>query len=168
MTNSPNHPNDTATKTNGSSGPGDNRPQALPIAILAQYLKDFSFENPRAPQTLMTGTPAPEVAVHIDVKTSSPAEGVDEVALTLRVEAKAGEDIVFLVEVTYAGLFQLNGIPAEHHGPVLMIEGPRLLFPFVRNIVSDAIRQGGFPQLLINPIDFAELYRRQQPQQTQQ
>ncbi len=167
MTNSPAQPTG-ATKPNGSNGPEEGRPTALPISVLAQYLKDLSFENPRAPETLMAGQPAPEVAVHIDVKTSAPGEGVHEVALTLRVEAKAGADTVFLVEVTYAGLFQLSGIPPEHHGPVLLIEGPRLLFPFVRNIIADAIRNGGYPQLLINPIDFAELYRRQQPQPSQQ
>lgn len=155
-------PADGAAKSNGSDGAGPNQPTALPISILAQYLKDLSFENPRAPQSLMAGQPAPEVSVHIDVQTSLQAEGVHEVALTLKVEAKAGADTVFLVEAVYAGLFQLSGVPPEHHGPVLLIEGPRLLFPFVRNIVADAIRTGGFPQLLINPIDFAELYRRQQ------
>ncbi len=164
MTTSPAQPADGAAKSNGSNGAGNSQPTALPISVLAQYLKDLSFENPRAPQSLMAGQPAPDVSVHIDVKTGSPGEGVHEVALTLRVEAKAGEEMVFLVEVTYAGLFQLSGIPPEHHGPVLLIEGPRLLFPFVRNIVADAIRNGGFPQLLINPIDFAELYRRQNAQ----
>ena len=165
MTTTPAQPADGAAKSNGSNGAGAEQPTALPISVLAQYLKDLSFENPRAPQSLMAGQPAPDVSVHIDVKTTSPAENVHEVALSLRVEAKAGDDIVFLVEAVYAGLFQLSGIPPEHHGPVLLIEGPRLLFPFVRNIVADAIRTGGFPQLLINPIDFAELYRRQQTQQ---
>ena len=164
MTTSPAQPADGAAKPNGSNGAGDDRPTALPIAVLAQYLKDLSFENPRAPKSLMAGQPAPDVSVHIDVKTGTAAEGVDEVVLTLRIEAKAGEDTVFLVEAAYAGLFQLTGVPPEHHQPVLLIEGPRLLFPFVRNIVADAIRTGGFPQLLINPIDFAELYHRQQAQ----
>ncbi len=164
MTTSSDQPDDGAAKSNGSNGAGDSQPSALPIAILAQYLKDLSFENPRAPQSLMAGQPAPDVSVHIDVKSSAAAEGVHEVVLTLRVEAKAGADVIFLTEVTYAGLFQLTGIPVEHHGPVLLIEGPRLLFPFVRNIVADAIRNGGFPQLLINPIDFADLYRRQHMQ----
>ncbi|MEI6558526.1 MAG: protein-export chaperone SecB [Rhodospirillaceae bacterium] len=162
MTTTPAQPADGAAKPNGSNGAGDNQPHALPISVLAQYLKDLSFENPRAPQSLMAGQPAPDVAVHIDIKTGTPADGVHEVALTLRVEAKAGQDVVFLVEVTYAGLFQLTGVPPEHHGPILVIEGPRLLFPFARNIIAEAIRAGGFPQLLINPIDFAELYRRQQ------
>ena len=163
MTNSPDTNADGASKPNGSNGAAGDQPTALPISVLAQYLKDFSFENPRAPQSLMAGQPQPDVSVHIDVKTGSPAENVHEVLLTLRVEAKAGQDVVFIVEAAYAGLFQLSGIPAEHHKPVLLIEGPRLLFPFVRNIVADAVRTGGFPQLLINPIDFAELYRRQQP-----
>ena len=164
MTTTTAQPANGAPKSNGSDGAGDSRPTALPIAVLAQYLKDLSFENPRAPQSLMAGQAAPEVAVHIDVKAGSPGEGVHEVMITLKVEAKAGDDVVFLVEAAYAGLFQLTGIPAEHIRPVLLIEGPRLLFPFLRNIVADAIRNGGFPQLLINPIDFADLYRRQPAQ----
>jgi preprotein translocase subunit SecB len=142
------------------------RPTSLPISVLAQYLKDLSFENPRAPQSLMQGQPTPEVSIHVDIETGSPGDGVHEVTLILRVEAKSGEDVIFLAEVSYAGLFTLPGLPPEHHRPVLLIEGPRLLFPFVRSIVADATRNGGFPPLLINPIDFAELYRRQLEGQT--
>jgi len=160
MTNQPSSPANGVDKSNGSQG-AEPRPTALPINVLAQYLKDLSFENPRVPQSLMQGQPAPEVSVNVDIQTRSPGEGVHEVTLILRVEAKAGADVVFLVEVSYAGLLALPGLPPEHHRAVLLIEGPRLLFPFVRAIVADATRNGGFPPLLINPIDFAELYRRQ-------
>ncbi len=146
-------------KSNGSDDTA--QPTALPINVLAQYLKDLSFESPRVPKSLMAGQPAPEVGVHVDVKVGSPGEGVFEVTLTMRVEAKAETEVVFLVEVSYAGLFTLPGLPPEHHRPVLLIEGPRLLFPFVRAIVAGATRDGGFPPLLVNPIDFADLYRRQ-------
>ena len=139
---------------------GQSRPTALPINILAQYLKDLSFENPRAPQSLMQGQPVPEISVIVDVQTAAQTEAVFEVTLNLRVEAKAEADIVFLVEVSYAALLALPGLPLEHRRPVLLIEGPRMLFPFVRAIIADATRNGGFPPLLLNPIDFAELYRR--------
>ena len=161
MTNNPSSPADGNGKSNGAQASAEARPTALPINVLAQYLKDLSFENPRVPQSLMQGQPAPEISVHVDIQTATPGEDVHEVTLTVRVEAKTGDDIVFLVEVAYAGLLALPGLPAEHHRPVLLIEGPRLLFPFVRAIVADATRNGGFPPLLINPIDFAELYRRQ-------
>ena len=142
------------------------QPTALPINVLAQYLKDLSFENPRAPQSLLQGQPAPEVSVSIDIETAQPAENVHEVTLILRVEAKSEDTVVFLAEVSYAGLLALPGLPAEHVRPVLFIEGGRLLFPFVRAIIADATRNGGFPPLLINPIDFADYYRRQTPSET--
>ncbi len=156
MTDQPTSPSNGGGQANGQS-----RPTTLPITVLAQYLKDFSFENPRAPQSLMAGQPAPEVSLQVDVQTSSPGENVFEVVLNLRVEAKSGADTVFLIEAAYAGLFTLPGLSAEHQRPVLLIEGARLLFPFVRAIIADATRNGGYPPLLINPIDFADLYRRQ-------
>ncbi len=156
MTDQPSPPANGGNRSNGQS-----RPTALPINILAQYLKDLSFENPRAPQSLMQGQPAPEISVQVDLETTTQAESVYEVTLKLRVEAKAGTDIVFLIEVSYAALLALTGLPAEHLRPVLLIEGPRLLFPFARAIIADATRNGGYPALLLNPIDFAELYRRQ-------
>jgi preprotein translocase subunit SecB len=139
---------------------GQTRPTALPINILAQYLKDLSFENPRAPQSLVQGQPTPDISIQVDIETATQAETVYEVTLNLRVEAKSGPDIIFLAEVSYAALLSLPGLPVEHRRPVLLIEGPRLLFPFVRAIIADATRNGGYPPLLLNPIDFAELYRR--------
>ncbi|MEI8393374.1 MAG: protein-export chaperone SecB [Rhodospirillaceae bacterium] len=149
-------------KANGEAKTGaESRPTALPINVLAQYLKDLSFENPRAPDSLMQGQTSPEVIVNVNININNIKEGIDEVTLTLRVEAKTGSDIAFLADVSYAGLFSLPGLPQEHHKAVLLIEAPRLLFPFVRAIISENTRNGGFPPLLINPIDFAELYRRQ-------
>jgi len=144
------------------------RPNAMPIVINAQYVKDFSFENPNAPQTLLPNQPAPQVSVAVDVRGQQVGENLHEVVLEMRCEAKVGENTAFLVELSYAGLFTIQGIPEEHVRAVLLIEAPRLLFPFARAIVADATRDGGYPPLMINPIDFTDLYRRQmaQPQQT--
>ncbi len=133
----------------------------LAIAINLQYVKDLSFENPRAPQVFVPSNQPPQVQVNVDVGARQVGDNVYEVTLTLNAEAKAGNDPVFLVELTYAGLFTVPALPAEHLRPLLLIECPRLLFPFARAIVADATRDGGFPPLMINPIDFAALYRRQ-------
>lgn len=148
---------------------------SLPIHVLVQYVKDFSFENPNAPQSLLPSDVQPQVNIGVDVAVRQAADEVFEVLLNLRAEAKAGEATHFLVELSYGGLFQLPGIPEEHRHAVLSIEGARMLFPFARAIVADATRDGGYPPLMINPIDFADLYRRklaelqtaqdQQPQQ---
>ncbi|HYD29571.1 MAG TPA: protein-export chaperone SecB [Azospirillaceae bacterium] len=151
----------TADQPSNANGEGQSRFNSLPINVLGQYVKDLSFENPNAPEVLLPGQPAPKVGVDVNVGAQPVAENVYEVTLVTRVEAKIGEKVAFLVELTYAGLFGLQGLPQEHHRPVLLIEGPRLLFPFARNIIGDVTRDGGFPPLLINPIDFADLYRRE-------
>jgi preprotein translocase subunit SecB len=154
-----------------SNGPaaaeGGSRPNALPIMINAQYVKDLSFESPNAPHALMPNQPQPQVSVSVDVRPQQLADEIYEVALNLRAEAKAGDRTYFIVELTYGGLFTLQGISREHLTPLLMIEAPRLLFPFARAIVSEATRDGGFPPLMINPIDFADLFRRQAAQVAQ-
>ncbi len=143
------------------------QPAQIPLSIQAQYLKDLSFENPMAPnhfnelqQAGQSGGPN----VNIEVSTSARqlGEGVFEVSLTVRGDAKVGEKALFVVEATFAGIFAVHGVSEADTKPLLLIEGPRHLFPFARNVVADATREGGFPPLLINPIDFADLYRRQQ------
>lgn len=133
---------------------------ALPINVLVQYVKDFSFENPNAPQSLLPSEVQPQVGIGVDVGVRAVGDEVFEVMLNLRAEAKAGENTQFLVDLSYGGLFQLVGVPEEHQHAVLFIEGSRLLFPFARSIVADATRDGGYPPLMINPIDFTDLYRR--------
>jgi len=140
---------------------GTQRPNALPIVINAQYVKDLSFENPNAPQSLLPGQPPPEVSIGVDVGSKQVGENLFEVVLDLRAEAKTGDRTAFLIEVSYAGLFTLTGIPPEHIRPVLMMEGPRMLFPSARAIIADTTRDGGYPPLLINPIDFTDMFRRQ-------
>ena len=132
--------------------------------IQSQYVKDLSFENPRAPASLLPGQARPEIQIRVDVRAQRLEAERYEVSLQLHVEAKAGDDTAFMVELTYGGVFGLLSIPQESLQPLLLIECPRLLFPFARRVVADATRDGGFPPLLIDPIDFVTLYRRRQQQ----
>lgn len=144
-----------------SDMPAGTAERSLTFAINMQYVKDLSFENPRAPQVFANNQSAPQVQVNVDVGARQVGDNVYEITLVLNAEAKAGEDTVFVVELTYAGIFTVPALPQEQLRPLLLIECPRLLFPFARAIVADATRDGGFPPLMINPIDFAALYRRQ-------
>jgi preprotein translocase subunit SecB len=142
-------------------------PQPAPasqLVINAQYVKDFSFENPRAPQSLMAQSDPPEIKLDIRVDAMNLAPDAFEVTLAVSVRATRKEEPVFLVDLTYAGVVTLQNVPREHAQFFVLVETPRLLFPFARAILSDATRDGGFPPLFIQPIDFAELLRRQQAQ----
>ncbi|MDF2763275.1 MAG: preprotein translocase subunit SecB [Rhodospirillales bacterium] len=147
------------------SGAAGRAPGQAPITVLAQYLKDLSFENPGAP-VVAAGGQAPQGRVDVDVKARSLGEHGYEVSLVMRAEASREGTTAFLVEVEYAGVFQLNGVPAEAVEPVLLIECPRILFPYARAIVSGATQDGGYAPLLVNPIDFAQLYRAQRMRQS--
>jgi preprotein translocase subunit SecB len=144
-----------------SDMPAGTAERSLTFAINMQYVKDLSFENPRAPQVFANNQNAPQVQVNVDVGARQVGENVYEITLVLNAEAKAGEDTVFVVELNYAGIFTVPPLPQDQLRPLLLIECPRLLFPFARAIVAEATRDGGFPPLMINPIDFAALYRRQ-------
>ncbi len=149
------------------SGPGaaSRTPGHPPITVLAQYLKDLSFENPGAPMLSAAGHTAPQGRVDVDVRARSLGERGYEVSLVMRAEASREGATAFLVEVEYAGVFQLNGVPAEAIEPVLLIECPRILFPYARAIISGATQEGGYAPLLVNPIDFVQLYRTQRLRQ---
>ena len=135
------------------------------MAIQAQYTKDLSFENPRAPQSLGPTDKRPDIRLAVDVQTKPIKDDAYEVALHMKVEAKAGDDPMFIVDLVYAGVATLTNIEAKALQPVLMIEAPRQLFPYARRIISDAARDGGFPPLMLAPIDFVALYRRGLEQQ---
>ncbi|HET8726720.1 MAG TPA: protein-export chaperone SecB [Alphaproteobacteria bacterium] len=153
---------DTQTPTDAAAnGQATPRPTVPPIQISAQYVKDLSFENPNAPQSLMGGQQAPQVAVNVDVRTNQINENSWEVVLNIKGDAKAGDRQAFIVELSYAGIATLTGVQKEHTAPLLLIEVPRLLFPFARAVIAEATRNGGFPPLLVQPIDFADLFRRQ-------
>ena len=133
-----------------------------PVIVQGQYLRDLSFESPNAPESLQMMTGQPDINVEINVKPQKVGEHDYEVTLYMRVTAEEGGKNIFIVECDYAGLFSLSDeIPEEAIDPIVAIEAPRLLFPFTRNIIADAIREGGFPPLLIQPIDFVSLYEQQ-------
>lgn len=135
------------------------KPAASPsLNILAQYVKDFSFENPGAPRSLQARDKAPAINISVNVNANPLAENDFDVVLSLNAEAKEGEKILFNAELTYGGVFRVTGFPQEHMLPLLFIECPRLLFPFARQIIADATRNGGFPPLMIDPIDFAQMF----------
>ena len=146
----------------GAAAAGGDAAQAQQprLSILTQYIKDMSFENPRAPQPAPQSAGRPEIQIKVDVGANAMGEDRYEVTLQLNVDAKAAGETIFLMELTYGGVFQLQNIPKESLQALVMIECPRLLFPFARRIVADATRDGGFPPLMIDPIDFVTLYRR--------
>ena len=129
------------------------------MIVNAQYVKDLSFENPNAPQSLSQQGGEPNVQIAIDVNADQIADKSFEVSLTLRAEGTSGTDALFIVEIVYAGIFTLGEIPDEYIPPMLYIEAPRQLFPFARAIIADAVRDGGFPPLLVQPIDFMSMYQ---------
>lgn len=151
----------TPSSAGAAAAAGDAAQAAQPrLSILTQYIKDMSFENPRAPQAAPQSAGRPEIQIKVDVGAVALGEDRYEVALQLNVDAKAAGEAIFIMELSYAGVFQLSSIPKESLQALVMIECPRLLFPFARRIVADATRDGGFPPLMIDPIDFVTLYRR--------
>ncbi|MBB3931023.1 preprotein translocase subunit SecB [Kaistia hirudinis] len=129
------------------------------LTVLIQYVKDQSFENPAAPRSLGPRNAAPNINIGINV-TANPLDEEDfEIELRLEGRALAGEQVLFVAELVYAGVFRVSNVPKENLPPLLMIECPRLLFPFARQILADMTRNGGFPPLLIDPVDFTALYR---------
>jgi preprotein translocase subunit SecB len=141
---------------------------SINLEVNGQYIKDLSFEVPGAPGIFgdMQGN-SPEIPIHVDIDATKLQDNVFEVVLHLRVEAKLPSKPVFIVDLAYAGLFTITA-PDEHIQAVLLIECPRLLFPFARNIVADITRDGGFPPLMLQPLDFVQLYRARMEQMAQQ
>jgi preprotein translocase subunit SecB len=127
--------------------------------ILAQYLKDLSFESPGAPLSLRPREKAPNININVNVNANPLSETDFDVLLTLDAKATDGKDVLFATELVYGGVFRIAGFPQEHMLPLLFIECPRLLFPFARQIIADATRNGGFPPLMIDPIDFAGMFQ---------
>ncbi len=142
--------------------PPANGPQ---LFVNVQYVKDLSFENPRAPQSLIQPAAQPEVAINVDVKAQNLNAEAYEVILTINVNANAQGEPVFLVELVYGAVVTVRNVPEEMLASLVLVETPRIIFPFARAVIANATRDGGFPPLLINPIDFAELLRHQQSQQ---
>lgn len=137
-----------------------------PLSVLAQYVKDLSFENPHAPDTLRPGQNAPEMDINVGLSMQQ-MQGSEVYEVMMHVEARAirkvenTEQVVFVVELDYAVLVDASGVPERQRHPVLMIEVPKLGFPFARQILADLTSQGGYPPVLLNPVDFEGLYIQQ-------
>ncbi len=138
----------------------DQQPQGNPqVSIAAQYVKDISFESPGAPNSLRPSEEKPSINVSVDVKAKNLGKDTYEVELKIGATAKRKDDVVFICETTFAGVFVLQNMPEQELQPALLIFCPNLLFPYARRIVSDLTRDGGFPALMLDPIDFARLYQ---------
>ena len=149
-----------------TNGNGAN-PEAAPppqLNVLAQYIKDLSFENPNAPQSLAPQGQPPQINIQINVGANALADTEFEVTLTIEGKAESGTQVMFSFELVYGGVFRLVNVPQEHLSPMLLIECPRLLFPFAREIVANSVRDGGFPPLMLDPVDFVALYRQRMAQ----
>jgi preprotein translocase subunit SecB len=140
------------------------QPTAPSIRVMGQYVKDLSFENPSAPDSLRQGS-QPNINLGVDVR----ARGLDaetyEVELVISANAQGDQKALFIAELTYAGLFQIRNLDERARDAFLLIECPRIIFPFARRVLADATRDGGFPPLMLEPIDFAALYRQKAAQQ---
>ena len=152
----------------GNGGPAGGQPQpsgtAPQLMVLAQYVKDLSFENPNAPRALTQNQQQPQINVSVNVA-ANPVAGNDiEIALRIEGKAETAGTVLFSVDLEFAGLFRIVNVPQEQMHPLMMIECPRLLFPFAREIVANAVRNGGFPPLLLDPIDFVALYQQRMAQ----
>jgi preprotein translocase subunit SecB len=153
---------------NGSAAaiPEADTGQKPSIRVLGQYLKDLSFESPNAPQSLGAQPGQPDIAISVNVNARTLAPTDFEVELHLEAKATSQEKSVFAAELIYGGTFRLENFPQQLLHPAILIECPRLLFPFARQILAEATRNGGFPPLMLDPIDFASMYQRRLQQQT--
>jgi preprotein translocase subunit SecB len=132
------------------------------IRIMAQFIRDLSFENPRAPESLRTSAVQPQIDLGVEMAARARPDQLYEVDLKLTASAQASGDPIFTLELLYGGLFQITGIAEENMEQVLLIECPRFLFPFARRLVAEMTSEGGFPPFMIDPIDFAVVYASRQ------
>lgn len=152
-----------AETDNGTAGPQDGGDDTQPqVGVLAQYVKDLSFENPNAPRSLQNlGQAQPQIEVNVNVNVRKLGDDVYEVDLKIEAGAKHGTETAFVVDLLYGGLFGVRNLPEENMEAFLVVSAPTLLFPFARRVIADATRDGGFPPLMLEPVDFAALYLQQ-------
>ncbi len=144
-----------------ANGNGNDTGVQPALSVLTQYVKDLSFESPGAPKSLRGREQAPGININVNVNTNQMSGNEFDVNLTINARASfdSEKDVLFNIELVYGGVFRVEGFPQEHMLPILFIECPRLLFPFARQIISEASRNGGFPPLMIDPIDFAQMFQ---------
>jgi preprotein translocase subunit SecB len=151
------------SSTNGGPAEAAATNPAPQLMVLGQYIKDLSFENPNAPSSLQGGQPQINITVNVTAKPLSPTD--IEVELRLEGKAEASGNVMFNIELIYAGLFRIQNVPQDQLQPITLIECPRVLFPFAREIIATTVRNGGFPPLMLDPIDFVALYQQRMAQQ---
>jgi preprotein translocase subunit SecB len=156
------------TTTNGGQGQEPSQEagqEQLPqLNVVGQYIKDFSFENPNAPKSLAGGAEAPQISIQINVNAAPMSDTDIEVVLMIAGKAESGGSLMFNFELAFGGVFRIRNVPQESLNAVVLIECPRLLFPFAREIIATTVRNGGFPPLLLDPVDFVALYRQKMAQ----
>ncbi len=151
----PSAPAESAAPTNAAPEPA----ASAQLNVLAQYIKDLSFESPAAPQALQNPPPNPQLQVTVNIAAVPQAEEIYEVTVNLDVHAKSDTGVIYNVELAYGGLFRLQNVQQDLLQPVLFVDCPIILFPFVRRVLADVTRDGGYPPLMLDPIDFGRLYR---------
>lgn len=156
---------DETTPAETTANGVDQMPQ---VRIVAQYIKDLSFENPNAPRSFQPQGAEPRIEVGVNVNARKANDELFEVELKITANAKAEMGTIFAIELLYGGLFALKNVPEEMLQPFLVVEAPRLIFPFARRIVADATRDGGFAPLMLDPIDFAAMWMSQMQAQGQE
>ena len=153
-----------STSTESSDGQPEaeaagNRLEGAQLAVLAQFIKDLSFESPNAPQVLQGPGENPQLQINVNVQATKRSEEAYQVDLQFEAQAKSDDGVIYNIEIVYAGMFRLTNIPEDLLQAVLFVDCPTILFPFLRRIVADLTQDGGFPPLLMDPMDFAALYR---------
>ena len=140
------------------------------LTLIGQYIRDLSFENPGAPASIMLGNGSPQFSVNINVGVKKQTDDIYAVEITLNAKADRDNAVLFAVELVYGGVYRIQNVPEARLGEVLMIECPRLIFPFARQVLASVTQQGGFPPLMMEPVDFTQVYLQslQQMQQQQQ
>jgi preprotein translocase subunit SecB len=154
-----------ATKVGNGGGAAPGAGQQVQVRVMAQYVKDLSFECPNVHKLIETQGEAPELRVEVNVNASKVANSAFESVINFKAQATAKVGTIYDLELSYAGLFHVENLPEQALEPFLLIECPQLLFPFVRRLVADLTREGGFPPLLLDPIDFAALFRQRVAQE---
>ena len=147
---------ETPENANEAAAAGQQGPM---LQVLAQYTKDASFENPNAPDSLRTGQDAPSININIEIGRQMLADDTVEVVLMLKAEARRADQVAFIAELEYAGLFAFKGATVEEIQPLILVECPRLLFPFARQIMAEMTQNGGFPPIMLEPPDFVSMFR---------
>ncbi|MEJ2518430.1 MAG: protein-export chaperone SecB [Methyloceanibacter sp.] len=153
--------NDKDNSPKGGNGDGPKEAQGgsqAQLNVLAQYVKDLSFESPGAPQTLQGPGENPQLKIGVNVNAGPRGEDIYETVVHLEAHAKSDDVVIYNVELDYGGLFRIKNVPENMMQPVLFVDCPTLLFPFLRRVIADIVRDGGFPPLMLDPIDFGGLY----------